>query len=68
VIEVAVYTEPLASWDSFRVCAYCGWGARYVVWSDDGATPALGYCCAEPTHWSWVVAAVAEVAVEEDSE
>lgn len=67
MIDVAVYTEQFAG-GSYRVCAYCGWGASYVVWSDAGATPALGFCCAEPTHWTWLVEAVAEVASEEDSE
>ena len=39
-----------------RICAYCANPASYEVANESGTL--TGYCCDEPTHWSWLVESV----------
>jgi hypothetical protein len=51
-----ILTEITAS--VIRYCAYCGARARYLVFDVDGR--GAGYCCAEPSHWTWLVGSLGE--------
>lgn len=55
---VEIITRPMSV--RVAVCAYCGHKATYGVITGDGEF--FAYCCSEPTHWAWVVAAIEDEA------
>jgi hypothetical protein len=47
---------------SQQVCAYCGDSATHLITIKalDGSLVGAGYCCSEPTHWTWLLASCEE--------